>query len=117
MPANLIPPLDDRSRLVMRNATKHATTLRHDEIAPEHILLGILDEGTGVTASMLRLIDRDFSVIRDNLNRHMLPGDALLRAKLRRSHSATQILEHAAYEALQAGARTVSPPYLSLIHI
>ena len=108
----LTPPLDSQSRLVMRNAGRHAELLGHDWLTPDHILLGILDEGTGVTESILNQIDRQFSVIRENLYCRMPKADAPRIAKTPRSNPATQLLEHAAYEALQADCRSVSPPYL-----
>jgi ATP-dependent Clp protease ATP-binding subunit ClpC len=43
----------DRARRVVVLAQHEARTLNHDYIGPEHILLGLIDEGQGVAATAL----------------------------------------------------------------
>ncbi len=50
----------DRARRVMGIARQEATRFGHDYIGTEHILLGLLEEGSGVAASVLKnLCSRD----------------------------------------------------------
>ena len=114
MPAS-VAQLDDRARQVMRDATRNAHALGHAQIESEHILLGILDEGSGVTDSFLRAIDRDFRLVRAELENRM-PAQMELNTigRLPKSRTATQILEHAGYEAIQSGSGFTSPSHLVL---
>ena len=112
---NTTPPLDDRARHVMRIASQRALEMGRSDVDPDHVLLGILDEGTGITASTLDLIGRDFGVIRAEIHRRMQrPSVSVPIARIRASLATTQILEHAAYEALQAGFSVTSTAHLVL---
>ena len=107
--------LDDSARQVLRNATKNANDLGHIQLQSCHILLGILDEGSGVTASFLRAIDRDFSLVRAELENRM-PSRTVVDSivSLPRSRSATQVLEHAYFEMTQSGDWLSTPAHLIL---
>ena len=112
---NSLSQLDERARQVMRNASQSALNLGHTEIEPGHVLLGILDEGTGITASCLRLIDRDFGLVRKELKNRMHPRmDMNSFGRLPHSRTTTQVLEHASYEAVQSGVSLLSPAHLIL---
>ena len=47
----------DRSRKVMQLAQQEAQRLNHEYIGTEHILMGLLKEGSGVAANVLRNLD------------------------------------------------------------
>jgi len=107
--------LDECARQVMRNASQNAHNLGHTKIEPEHVLLGILDEGSGITVSILGLIDRNFQLIRKELKNRMPPrSDMKLVGRLPTSRTATQVLEHASYEAIQSGVSLLSPAHIIL---
>ena len=107
--------LGDRARQVLRSATKNASDLGHIQLQPCHILLGILDEGSGVTASFLRAIDRDFALVRAELETRMPSRtDVNSIGSLPRSRSATQVLEHANFEMNESGDGLSTPAHLIL---
>ena len=112
---NNYPQLDDRAREVLRNAGENAHSLGHTTIEPEHVLLGILDEGSGVTDSFLIAIDRSFQLVRDSLKNRMprqMPANDF--GQLPRSRTTTQLIEHAIYEASASDVDLASPVHLVL---
>jgi ATP-dependent Clp protease ATP-binding subunit ClpC len=50
----------DRARKVMQLAHRQATCRYSPELASEHILLGLFEEGSGVAANVLRRLDVDW---------------------------------------------------------
>ncbi|SDT79349.1 Clp protease N-terminal domain-containing protein [Actinoplanes derwentensis] len=62
-------PFSARNKKVLELSLREALRLKHNYIAPEHIMLGILREGQGL--AMLILTERgvDFDVARDRLTR------------------------------------------------
>ncbi|PWU09820.1 MAG: hypothetical protein C5B50_26550 [Verrucomicrobia bacterium] len=53
LPASSLPPLTPRARKALRFARAEAAALKHPLISPEHVLLGLLIEGSGVAALAL----------------------------------------------------------------
>ena len=49
----------DRARKVMAYARQEAQRFNHDYIGTEHILLGLIKEGSGVAANVLQQLDVD----------------------------------------------------------
>src|SRR5690242_18619688 len=64
----------DRARKVLKLANEEAQRARHDYIGTEHILLGLIQEGTGVAAQTLRNLDVDLRKIRSEIEKVILPG-------------------------------------------
>ena len=58
----------DRARRVMQLAGHAAKRLRHEYIGTEHILSGLVQEGTGVAANVLRNLDIDIPKIRSEVS-------------------------------------------------
>ena len=54
----------DRARKVMQLANQEAQRFNHEYIGTEHILLGLVKEGTGVAANVLKNLDIDLRKIR-----------------------------------------------------
>ena len=54
----------DRARKVMQLANQEAQRFNHEYIGTEHILLGLVKEGTGVAANVLKNLDVDLRKIR-----------------------------------------------------
>lgn len=99
----------------MQQASREAFSRNHDAIGPEHVLLGVLKEGTGVTESVLKAIDRDFSRIRTLIDRFVPRGlDASLTGKLGYTGATARLLEYSQDEAATAGSRWVTPAHLLL---
>ena len=54
----------DRARKVMQLANQEAQRFNHEYIGSEHILLGLVKEGSGVAANVLKNLDIDLRKIR-----------------------------------------------------
>ena len=54
----------DRARKVMQLANQEAQRLNHEYIGTEHILLGLVKEGSGVAANVLKYLNIDLRKIR-----------------------------------------------------
>ncbi|MFW6414146.1 MAG: ATP-dependent Clp protease ATP-binding subunit [Verrucomicrobiota bacterium] len=74
------PPLTPRVKRVLALAAKEARTLNYNYIGTEHLLLGLLREGDGVAAKILRNLNVDAEAIRNEimkaLDPNYLPPDA-----------------------------------------
>lgn len=57
----------DRARKVMQLANQEAQRLNRDFVGTEHILLGIVKEGTGVAANVLKNLDIDLDKVRSEV--------------------------------------------------
>jgi ATP-dependent Clp protease ATP-binding subunit ClpA len=103
----------DRARKVIALSQKEAENLNHDSIGPEHLLLGILAEGTGVANVTLQGLDIDFQEIRNGIRRlapkNITPGP---RGPLPFTIPAKKICEFAAEQA-----RVLGHPYIGTEHI
>ena len=54
----------DRARKVMALANQEAQRFNHEYIGTEHILLGLVKEGSGVGATVLKNLDVDIKKLR-----------------------------------------------------
>jgi len=64
----------DRARKVITLARQEAQRLNHDYLGTEHILLGLVQEGSGVAANVLRNLDIDLKKIRLELEKFVKSG-------------------------------------------
>jgi Clp amino terminal domain, pathogenicity island component len=105
----------ERARQVLRLAEEEAQRCNHEYVGPEHILLGMVREGSGVAANVLRNLDI-------NLRRIRLEVELLVRsdpeplfvARLSRSPRATQVVEYALAEAMDLNHHYVGTEHLLL---
>ncbi len=68
----------DRGRRVMDLARESALQLGHDYIGTEHMLLGLIEEGNGVGADVLKRLGVDLNRISAQLKERIAPGTALV---------------------------------------
>src|SRR2546428_3502623 len=59
----------DRARKVMQLANQEARRLNHEYIGTEHILLGLVKEGSGLAANVLKTLDIDLRKIRPEIEK------------------------------------------------
>jgi ATP-dependent Clp protease ATP-binding subunit ClpC len=59
----------DRSRKVIALAEDEARRLNHEYLGTEHVLLGLIAEGSGVAACILKSLDVDLTTARDQVER------------------------------------------------
>lgn len=93
----------DRTRKVMRMAHGQASSMGQAWVAPEHILLGIIQEGGGIAANLLpTLANAELQEIRAAILRHAMttPGGART-VDLPLSPLAANVVQYAQDEADQ----------------
>jgi ATP-dependent Clp protease ATP-binding subunit ClpA len=71
-------PFTPRGKKVLESASRCALEVGHNHVAPEHILLALLDEGAGTHMRILRDVDADRDAIREAIMRK-LPGPVRTR--------------------------------------
>ncbi|HUU43990.1 MAG TPA: ATP-dependent Clp protease ATP-binding subunit [Planctomycetota bacterium] len=94
----------DRARKVMGLANQEAQRFNHEYIGTEHILLGLVKEGSGVAANVLRNLDIDLKKIRIEVEKIVQSGpDTLSMGKLPYTPRAKKVIELAFEEARSLG--------------
>ncbi|MGH9225727.1 MAG: Clp protease N-terminal domain-containing protein, partial [Acidimicrobiales bacterium] len=97
-------PFTPRSKKVLELSLREALALKHNHIAPEHILLGLLREGEGLAAQILFKRSVDLLGLREEIIQQMPPGESK-RSFLRRGARATDPLRPMTASAAQVGVR------------
>src|SRR3984957_11367179 len=64
----------DRARKVMQLANQEALRFNHEYVGTEHILLGLISEGTGVAANVLKNLDVDLGKVRREVEKIVQAG-------------------------------------------
>lgn len=64
-------PFSPRAKKVLELSLREAIRLKHNFIAPEHILLGVLREGDGLAAQILAEAGVDLAGLRDDATRSL----------------------------------------------
>ncbi|MDR2462469.1 MAG: ATP-dependent Clp protease ATP-binding subunit [Verrucomicrobiales bacterium] len=67
-------PYTPRVKKVLALAGKEARTLNHSYVGTEHILLGLLREGCGVAAQVLKSLDVDLGKVRNEILKELDPN-------------------------------------------
>src|SRR5436190_1523190 len=111
----MIESLTERARKVMRLARQEAQRLDSEYIGTEHLLLGIVHEGGGVAAKVLRNLNVDLPGLRNEIKKRMGPpapsGEAFV---LDFSPRCKRSIELAAESASHLGHREVGTEHLLL---
>jgi ATP-dependent Clp protease ATP-binding subunit ClpC len=90
----------DRARKVMQQANLAAQRFNHPYIGSEHILLGVVEEGTGIAAFVLGNFNADLRWIHMEVEKLMRPEEDIKSlAKLPHTPLAKKILENSIEEA------------------
>ena len=90
----------DRARKVMGLARQEAQRFNHQYIGTEHILLGLIQEGSGVAANVLRNLDVDPERIRQEVEKIVQDGPTMVTmGQLPFTPRAKKVLELASEEA------------------
>ncbi|HOK95752.1 MAG TPA: ATP-dependent Clp protease ATP-binding subunit [Anaerohalosphaeraceae bacterium] len=103
----------DRARKVMALANQEAQRFNHEYIGTEHILLGLVKEGNGVGANVLRNLDVDIKKLRLEIEKLVKSGpDMVTMGKLPQTPRAKKVIEYAIEEA-----RSLNHNYVGTEHI
>ncbi len=105
----------DRARKVMNLAKSEAQRLNHEYIGTEHILLGLVQEGSGVAANVLRQMGIDLKRIRSEIEK-LVKGSATMvpMGNLPFTPRAKKVLELSLEEASQLGHNYIGTEHLLL---
>jgi ATP-dependent Clp protease ATP-binding subunit ClpC len=103
----------DRARKVMALANQEAQRFNHEFIGTEHILLGLVKEGSGVGATVLKNLDVDIKKLRLEVEKTVKSGpDMVTMGKLPQTPRAKKVIEYAIEEA-----RSLNHNYVGTEHI
>ena len=84
----------DRARKVMQLANQEAQRFNHEYIGTEHMLLGLVKEGTGVAANVLKNLDVDLRKIRLEVEKLVQSGPEMITmGKLPQTPRAKKVIE------------------------
>jgi hypothetical protein len=90
----------DRARKVMQLANQEAQRFNHEYIGTEHILLGLLREGSGVAATVLKNLDIDLRQVHAEIERIVQSGpDMSVKLQRPQTPRAKKVIEYAIEEA------------------
>src|SRR5438093_2764284 len=90
----------DRARKVIALAHQEAQRFNHDHVGPEHVLLGLVKEGSGVAANVLKNLDIDLRKLRLEVEKLVGPGASTsLPGKMSLTDQAKRALAFAADES------------------
>jgi len=103
----------DRARKVMALANQEAQRFNHEYIGTEHILLGLVKEGSGVGATVLKNLEVDIKKLRLEVEKLVKSGpDMITMGKLPQTPRAKKVIEYAIEEA-----RSLNHNYVGTEHI
>src|SRR5881227_3950843 len=105
----------DRARKVMQLANQEAQRFNHEYIGTEHILLGLVKEGSGVAANVLKNLDIDLRKIRIEVEKIVQSGpDMVTMGKLPQTPRAKKVIEYSIEEARNLNHNYVGTEHLLL---
>ncbi|MEM6260046.1 MAG: ATP-dependent Clp protease ATP-binding subunit, partial [Planctomycetota bacterium] len=105
----------DRARKVMALANQEAQRFNHEYIGTEHILLGLVKEGSGVGANVLKNLNVDLRKVRLEVEKLVKSGpDMVTMGKLPQTPRAKKVIEFAIEEARNLNHNYVGTEHLLL---
>src|SRR5690349_19401849 len=105
----------DRARKVMALANQEAQRFNHEYIGTEHILLGLVKEGSGVGANVLKNLEVDLRKVRMEVEKLVKSGpDMVTMGKLPQTPRAKKVIEYAIEEARNLNHNYVGTEHLLL---
>ena len=105
----------DRARKVMALANQEAQRFNHEYIGTEHILLGLVKEGSGVGANVLKNLEVDLRKVRLEVEKLVKSGPEMVTmGKLPQTPRAKKVIEYAIEEARNLNHNYVGTEHLLL---
>src|SRR5437016_4863360 len=99
----------------MTLANQEAQRFNNEYIGTEHILLGLVKEGSGVAANVLKNLDIDLRKVRLEVEKLVKSGpDMVTMGKLPQTPRAKKVIEYAIEEARNLGHNYVGTEHLLL---
>lgn len=105
----------DRARKIMALANQEACNFQHEYIGTEHLLLGLIKEGSGVGANVLKNLDVDLRKVRLEVEKLIKAGpDMVTMGRLPHTPRAKKVIEYSIEEARNLGHNYVGTEHLLL---
>ncbi len=105
----------ERARKVMALANQEAQRFNHEYIGTEHILLGLVKEGSGVGANVLKNLGVDLHKVRIEVEKLVKTGpDMVTMGKLPQTPRAKKVIEYSIEEARNLNHNYVGTEHLLL---
>lgn len=104
----------DRARKAMQLAGQEAQRFGHEYVGTEHVLIGLLAEGSGVAANVLKNLDVDLAKLRAEVQRLLRPGPDAVAGTTSQTPLAKKVVEFAVEEARTLGHGYVGTEHLLL---
>ena len=105
----------DRARKVMQLANQEAQRFNHEYIGTEHMLLGLVKEGTGVAANVLKNLEVDLRKIRLEVEKLVQSGPEMITmGKLPQTPRAKKVIEYSMEEARNLNHNFVGTEHILL---
>src|SRR5688572_6597310 len=107
----------DRARKVMQLANQQARRRHHEYIGTEHVLLGLVIEGSGVAANVLKNLDINLRKIRLEVEKILGPGsdgEQVVMGRLPHTLRTEKGIEYAIAEARALNHNYVGTEHLLL---
>lgn len=105
----------DRARKVMQLANQGALRFNHEYIGTEHILVGLLKEGSGVAAAVLTNLNVSLQAIRDVIESIVVPGrEPVMMGRLPHSPRARKAIDFSIEEARNLNHNYVGTEHMLL---
>ena len=105
----------DRARKVMALANLEVQRFNHEYIGTEHVLLGLVKEGSGVGANALKNLDVDLRKVRLEVEKLLIKGPAMVTiGKLPQTPRAKKVIDYAINEARGLNHNHVGTEHLLL---
>src|SRR5262245_49834792 len=114
-PAPMFDRFTDRAKKVMNLARQEAQRFNHEYLGTEHILLGLVQEGSGVAANVLRNMNIDLAKIRTEGEKLVKTGPSMVTmGQLPFTPRAKKVLELSMEEAGNLGHNYIGTEHLLL---
>ncbi len=105
----------DRARKVMQLANQEAQRFNHEYVGTEHILLGLVKEGSGIAANVLKKAGLDLRKVRLEVEKIVQSGpDMVTMGKLPQTPRAKKVIEYSIEEARGLNHNYVGTEHLLL---
>src|SRR5687768_12088326 len=105
----------DRAKKVMNLARQEAQRFNHEYLGTEHVLLGLVQEGSGVAANVLRNMNIDLAKIRTEVEKLVKTGPSVVTmGQLPFTPRAKKVLELSMEEAGNLGHNYIGTEHLLL---
>jgi ATP-dependent Clp protease ATP-binding subunit ClpC len=105
----------DRAKKVMNLARQEAQRFNHEYLGTEHILLGLVQEGSGVAANVLKNMGIDLAKIRSEVEKIVKTGSTMVSVgNLPFTPRAKKVLELSMEEASNLGHNYIGTEHLLL---